>query len=169
MKQKSLLIFTLVIASLSLVSTVYQTIHSDNIAYVNLSRVFNEFKLTKELNQKLTKTTQVRQAIIDSLELGLKLSYDNIKGDKLSPEFIQQQRAFEYKKQNFASQNQQQADEYDKQIWTQLNTYITYYAKENNLDLLFGARGEGALMYGAPSKEITTEVVTFVNQHYIGE
>lgn len=169
MKQKSLFIFTLVIASLSLISTVYQAVYSDNIAYVNLSRVFNEFKLTKELNQKLTKTTQVRKVILDSLELELRLAYDQIKGGDPTPEFIQKQRTYEFKQQTFAEQNQQQADEYDKQIWTQLNTYITDYSKEHQLDILLGSRGDGALMYGSPQKEVTEEVIQYVNQHFLGE
>jgi outer membrane protein len=169
MKQKSLIIFTLVIASLSLVSTIYQKIDADNIQYVNLSKVFNEFKLTKELNRKLTSTTQVRQTLLDSLELELKLSYEKIKGTQPTPEFMQQQRAYELKKQNFAEQNQLQADEYDKQIWTQLNTYITNYAKENNIDLLLGARGDGSLMYGSSRKEVTEEVIEYLNKHYLGE
>ena len=52
---------------------------------------------------------------------------------------------------------------------TQLNEYIEDFGEENKLDYIFGANGTGTIMYGNESKDVTKEVVTYVNKKYVGK
>jgi outer membrane protein len=170
MKNNKWLMATFTTSVIALIGFVYLFVQISNnkTAYIDLGQVFNEFELAKELNNKLTNTVQQRKTVIDSLELRLKLSYEKLQNGPINDDFKLMQRSYQIKKEAFEEQNQMQAEEYDGQIWKQLNTYVNEYAKAHKLDILLGGKGDGTLMYASANKDRTKEVIAFVNKKYRG-
>lgn len=156
------------IAALAGVIYLSVTRNTDQTAYIDLGKVFNEFELTQTLNKQLNRTMQVRQHVLDSLELRLRTAYQQLKSTPPDDQFMALQQMYQAKQQQFEEENRRQSEEYDEQIWKQLNTYVRNYASEHNIDLLLGGKGDGSLMYGAPEKEITNDVLEYVNKQYKG-
>ena len=55
------------------------------------------------------------------------------------------------------------SQEYYSLIWDRLNTYIGEYGQDNDYVYIFGANGDGSVMYAADSENITEEIIAFVN------
>lgn len=139
-------------------------------AYVDIISVFNEFKLKKELQQKMDYAIQQNQQKIDSLKFSLKMLYtDSIISSK--DRFVRIREIQNEMDQN-AYQNSQQeqilSKQYDIQIWTQLNQYIKEFGKEKNLDFLYGANGQGTVLYADDKYNLTEECISYVNNKYLG-
>lgn len=146
---------------------------SEKTGYVKMGELFEEFELKKQLTSQLEQTVSARKNILDSLKLNLEMMVVTIQGgtanDSLKNIFLYSKEQFLKKQEQFEGENQRLQEEYDSQIWTQLNEYIEDFGEEKRLDYIFGANGTGTIMYGNESKDVTKEVVTYVNKKYVGK
>lgn len=141
--------------------------------YVQLAKVFSDFELSKSLDAKLKQTTTIRKNTIDSLEFVAKTLYSQASNDqknkKLIEDFEMAQRQYLYQKEQFEESAEAIEEQYNEQIWTQLNEYIKQYGEENGYSYVFGAAGSGAIMYGSEAEDLTEEVIKYVNEKYQGK
>ncbi len=65
-----------------------------------------------------------------------------------------------------------QAEEEDQKmtqsVLNQVNSLLEVYGKENNYDIIFGANGNGNIIYGVDAVDITNEVLIELNRNYEG-
>lgn len=140
------------------------------LGYVNNSTLYNDFKLKKELEAKYTKTEIARKGILDSLMLQFQVLSKNAEKTKETDErlvFIREQ--YLQKKQQFDEDNNALARQYTAQVWEQLNQYIKDYGKQHQYKFIFGANGEGSIMYAAESDDLSKDLTKYVNQRYEGK
>lgn len=141
------------------------------VVYVELTQVYTDFELKKELEGKLDGIKLKRKQILDSLELDLTaLSKRAETNDKKAIALFEEKR-IEYlqNEQNFSQDNEVMTQEYSGRIWKQLNQYIQDFGKENDYEYILGADGSGAVMYANGQNNITNEVKKYVNQRYKGK
>lgn len=139
--------------------------------YVEMGKIYEEFNLTKELNKELEKVLKARKLITDSLFEAFRRNTQEVKyKEKKSMEDIQKLAKLEedylYKKDLFEKDNQKVTTEYNNKIWNQLNQYLQDYGQTNELNFIFGANGQGNIMYGETSRNLTREVISYVNDRY---
>lgn len=68
-----------------------------------------------------------------------------------------------------ASQNEiSLTEDYNAQIWTQLNQYIKEFGKSKDLDLMLGANGNGSILYANEAYDLTEECILYVNNKFSG-
>lgn len=141
--------------------------------YVQLAKVFSDFELSKTLDAQLKQTTTTRKNIVDSLEFIAKTLYTQASNDqknkKLIDDFEMAQRQYLYQKEQFEESAGAIEEQYNQQIWTQLNEYIKQYGQENGYSYVFGAAGSGTIMYGSEAEDLTEEVLKYVNEKYQGK
>lgn len=156
---------------------VYQWMSRPKLAYVELDKVYSGFDLKKKLEKKLENVLQSRKTVIDSMEVQLKAlsgligtmnEKDPVRRMKIE-EFEYKKQAYFQKKKMFEEDNQRASQDYDQQVWKQLNQFVKDYGKQQAYDYLFGAEGSGSLMYAKDAHNITEEVTNYVNQRYSGE
>jgi outer membrane protein len=146
-----------------------------HMGYVDLKEIYNDFKMTKELDAVLSKVQQQRKMTLDSMELKLKFLIKKIestpeKERKEITESLQlEKQEYFQRKQQFDTDDQNTVRQYNDQVWKQLNQYVKDFGKENHFTYLFGADGTGTLMYGGELQEVTPEVKRYVNEHYKGQ
>jgi outer membrane protein len=141
----------------------YLESRTPKIAYVNTIELFNEFELKKELEENITQLKEIRTSILDSLKFEIKnLSRENA----AQPLLEQKQKNLIEKQRLFEDEQQKLVQKFDQQILKQMNQYIGDYGKEHNFSIVFGASGEGTIMYAEKSLDITKEVKEYINAQY---
>jgi outer membrane protein len=167
-------IIVLFILFLSLIGyLMYDRSLAPKLAYIELSKVFVEFQMKKELEVKLKVVREKRQSLMDSLKFELQILSKQIeeqKGkdkDRIAVFSVKRDAYFE-KQKHFEEDDANTAKMFDDQIFTQLNQYVKDYGNKNGYLIILGAEGSGALMYAKESINITEEIKKYVNERYRG-
>ena len=50
-----------------------------------------------------------------------------------------------------------------------INDYVKEYGKEHGYPIIFGAGGNGNIMYAEDNADLTAEILIGLNKHYHGE
>ena len=161
-----IILYTLVITVI--LYLVYKHFEKDKTVYVDNIELFSGFKMKLELEKKYKEVETVRKAILDSIynEIKIKIELNNI-SDKEQLTILK--REFLIKKEQFEKENAETMKQYNEQIWNQLNEYTKQYGDENNYDYIFGANGQGVLMYAKPIKNVTKELLEYSNKKFNGQ
>jgi len=178
--KKRLTLFILILALTGLTTAVVLLHHSrPKLAYVELSKIYNDFEMKKELEKEMTSVQDMRKRTLDSLELGLNMLGRTMQNFEVSgnrkgveermPEFEMRRQEFLQKREAFSEDNEAMSQQYAERIWKQINQYVKDFGKENGYTYIFGADGTGALMYGEEAADITAEVAKYVNERYKGK
>lgn len=164
--------FVLIVSLIfSCVSLTLSFVNKESLVYVDTGKLFAEFKMAKELNKQMEGIQNVRKNILDSLyrtvnvlseEIRLSGKKEQEKLNKLS--LLQDE--FNYKQQKFQEENNRVLNDYNTKIWSQLSQYLNDYGKKNNYSIVFGANGQGSIMYALDKKDITKDALEYVNARY---
>jgi Skp family chaperone for outer membrane proteins len=136
--------------------------------YVDSEQLFEAFDGKQELEAKLDQASNQRKQTIDSVKLRIQsLTLGGIKEEQKKEIYLLQQ---EYQQRNKEYQEfySYQSTKYTESIWKQISQYTKEYGIENNYDYIHGIAGTGSLMYGKPEKDLTKEVIDYINQKYAG-
>jgi outer membrane protein len=125
--------------------------------YVLNQRIFDEFKGKEELEQKLSQLRNSQRAQLDSLQQIIQSTPRASEG--LLSRYREMAQAFELKERELSQQ-------YTSDIWRRINGYVSEYGKENGYSFIFGATGDGGLMYANDVNNVTDEVVSYINKKY---
>jgi outer membrane protein len=141
--------------------------NAPKLAYVDIKTVYDEFELKKELEKNYTQTIGARQKNLDSIALQIKIYERRAQGKAINDEIYKTMIAeFYEKKKIYTEDNEALAQKIDEQILTQINKLIKDYGDANNYTFIFGANGNGTLMFAKESKNITKPFVEFLNTQY---
>ena len=173
---------SVLIAAISLsgfVLALYLLAHQPKVAYVNLGKLYESFELKKELEKQLVNVQQARSKVLDSLQLTLDIQSKGLQQlSQARDKDVFQQKAgqyeasrneFAYRKRSFEEDNAQLIQQFDKQIWKQLNQYVKDYGDSNGYTYILGGDGNGTVMYAGKGEEITEQLLAYVNTRYKGE
>jgi outer membrane protein len=146
----------------------------EKTAYVELNKLFDEFKLKKELQGELEKIKTARKNITDSLEFELKVMVKEIQAEGQKDkariaQFELKREQYVEKKKQFEADNSAVGKQFDEQIIGQLNQYVKDYGEKNGYTYIFGADGSGFLMFSAAKKNLTEEMKIYINERYKGK
>jgi outer membrane protein len=142
---------------------------------VDTGKLFNEFKMSKELKSKMDIVSLEKKRIVDSLynemsKMSSIFNSANVKPTELeikNAKLLEQE--YYYRQKQFTEESQKLDMDYTSKIWTQLNEYLDEYGKNKKYDFILGANGEGNLLYAKDDIDVTMDVVQFVNNKYEGK
>lgn len=169
-------LIALLLGVFSISFTLYHFWLEPKTGYILIQDVYNNFNYKIELEKKFLDTKAAKQKILDSLEmrvrvLGNKLSMQSDKDRSSSDiaEFTALREDFLNKKKLTEEDNNKITKQYDSQILNQLNLLIKEYGKYNNYTYIFGNDNNGSLMYAIDSKDISKDVIDYINRKYSKE
>ncbi|MDI9342044.1 MAG: OmpH family outer membrane protein [Sediminibacterium sp.] len=137
-------------------------------AYVNVNKVFEEFAFKKKVEADLKKVQLARQAYLDSLKLQIQSALANPEDRVQNSRVEEMKKVYLLKEDQFIKEQEQTFQTYNEQIWKQLNQYVEDYGKEHQIDYLYGATGQGNLMYATEKDDVTKDIITYINAKYAG-
>jgi outer membrane protein len=148
--------------------SLYLGLKEKKVAYIDNNKIFIEFGLTKEIDAELKKIEVGKQHVLDSLlEVIKKIDAGVIKINEKEYDFLRKQYAVKSNKFSQEISTMKQAS--IEKIWKQINQYISDFSKENDYFMVFGANGQGTLMYANESIDITKEVSEYINGKFNGK
>jgi outer membrane protein len=145
---------------------------TDSVYVIN-AEVYNDFEMKKQLEARLVSVQQQRKSILDSLGLRIEMRTQSYRmngaSDTTEANAIRAlQQDFYARQQQFEQDNSAMAAQYEEQIWKQLNQYAQDFGKEKGYTLVFGANGDGGIMYGDQSANVTEEMKAYANEKFKG-
>lgn len=145
----------------------------DRAVYVDSIELYNGFNLTKDLEMKLESVQNNRLMILDSMamqieSLGRQLQRDSDPDTKLVQFFEQIRNEYYMKEDQFAQDVQKLTQNYNEQIWNQLNEYTKQFGQDRGYSFILGGTGDGNIMYAKSDNDITKDLVAYVNRKYNG-
>lgn len=166
---------SLLLNVLCISAVIYMLTTSSNnkTAFFLNAAVYNEFTYKKELEMDLEQIQNAAQKTMDSLQLDLQVAENYmVSGTPTEDDKVM----FERKRQTFYMTQKQVEEAYALKvqesynlIWDRINGYVKEYGETNGYDYIFGANGDGTVMYADGSEDITSDITEFVNQRYAGE
>lgn len=124
--------------------------------YVMNQQVFDEFNGKKELEIKLNQVKSVNKKRLDSLAVLIAKEKNN---NGLAVTYQDLLRTSQLQEQELSAK-------YTADIWKYINQNLAAFGKEEGYDFIFGASGDGGLMYANEVNDITEKVVKYLNKQY---
>lgn len=148
------------------------SLNTSKTGFIKNSEIFIEFKGKKELEAKLTKNQGEQQAMLDSLALDIATIKNELTSNPNNQELKrkkgEKEKLYIELNRDFTQQKNTKGQEYTEVIWKQINQYIQDYGKVKGYDYIYGASGNGSLMYAKEAKDITDDVINYINNKYEG-
>jgi len=120
--------------------------------------VFDKFNGKKRLEEKLKAVQDKHKNTLDSLGAMLQMHYQT--------DLVNQ---YQQTSNRYAQEERELSEQYTADIWKEINQYVVDYGKQSGYDFIYGAVGNGSLMYGHEAFDITEDVVAFINEKYEGQ
>jgi len=129
--------------------------HSE-VAFVDIGKLLDNYKFKKDIeNQSNASLYQIKNRI-DSFKMLQKLG-------NASPNIDTMIHRAQYA---FNQYYMQSSKEISKKVWERLNPTIEEFGKDRGMQLLIGANGAGTVLYGDKQKDVTDELIQYVNTKY---
>lgn len=147
------------IALLVIVFYLFQSQKTVKVGFIVNQTAFEQFYGKKEMEEKLKALLESDKQLVDSLENRLKKGTLDEATSRLYKEKLNE---INIKEQEFSAR-------FTNNIWSQINQYIKDYGEEHHYDFIYGATGNGSLMYANDVRDLTNEIVIYMNKKYEGE
>ncbi len=145
-------------------TSIYLLLKNDNkkIGVVDAVRLFDQYNMKKELEDKAKVKLQLMGKQMDSVENLLNMA----KAVKNEEEIKKMSYAYSYVRGSVENEYKQSNKEINEQVWKRLNSAIDAYGKSKGLHLIIGANGMGSVLFNDDYYDLTSEAIKFVNNKY---
>lgn len=153
----------IVIFVVAILATAMVYLHTDentsSNAFIYNQKVFQQFRGTIVVEEKMRAVEQADKKITDSLQYLIERNRYNL--DLIAN--------LEGQLRTIRSKHQQMSEQFTSEVWKYINDGVVEYGQLNKYEFIYGASGNGNLMYAAEKNDITQDVVQFLNAKYEGE
>jgi hypothetical protein len=127
---------------------------SSKHGFVVNQEVFNNFQGKLQLENELAQVRAIHKKALDSVSAST---------DLRSEIALHEYQKLEHQ---YLGQEKDLSERYTADIWRAINKSIDAFARDNGYDFIYGATGNGSLMSGNASFNITKEVTDYCNKQY---
>lgn len=171
---KPIIVYLSLILSVVCLSLFVYNQNKKSIKYIETGRLYEEFLLSKDLNQKLDVLVKTKQVAIDTLLEKLKRAREVLqlqKGKTIEDvaKVAKMEESYLARQEMNRQENEKVAAEYNTKIWSQINQYLKEYGEKEGIDFILGATGQGGIMHANPDLDITEQLIKYVNARYEGK
>jgi|GEM_PF-1870893 len=132
-----------------------------SFAVIDKQKLFNEFKMTKETANQITILNNGLRVQYDSL----RQAYSSVKNEDARMQLGQK---IEMLQTNIENLNGSYRAEETLKIWKRIQSYTETYSDKENYTFIFGFENNGDIVYFKKGKDITDELLHYINKRYEG-
>ncbi len=161
------------------IALVLVSCNQTKVAYIDIEVLMKDYEATKALETSLKAKQEVMAKELDSIGAPFQLKVQQYyqAAQKMSAQkraeaeqALQQEQQFLQSKQQEASQILQQENLEQSEILTKkVDSLVAVYAKSKGYNLIFGTSGQGTVLYGDESLNVTEEVLDILNVDFSKE
>jgi Skp family chaperone for outer membrane proteins len=159
-----LLVYSSLAATFILIVTILSFFAGSTTVFVDLQKVYNGFKLKEELEAEYNQIITEQSKTLDSLNLLLIKAQND--GDPKQYELLNNE--YQLYSEQLSATSDNLSEKLQSQIWAQITQFFTEYGEDHNLDFVFGAAGNGSIMYANKELDVTEEIIVELNDWYEG-
>ena len=155
------------------IAFVFASCNQTKVAYIDIEVLMKDYEATKSLEITLKEKQEVMAKELDSISAPFQLKVQQYyqKQQKMSAQKraqteqeLQQEQQFLQSKQQQASQLLQQENQEMSEIITKrVDSFVADFAKLKGYNLVLGTSGQGTVLYGDESLNVTTEILEILN------
>lgn len=138
--------------------------HKSNIVFMENVEVFENFEMKKDYDLMIEKQMGHDKQTLDSLGFLIESLVKNSGNDTLK--VYELKKEYYINQQMFEKKFRELSQKYTSEVYARLNEYIKEYGEEKKYDLVLGSNGEGNVMYVSDNKNITKELIDYINNKY---
>lgn len=152
---------------------------SSELVYVDVNKLMEGYERTKIVNAEMKAKAKTLNANVDSLLSNWKkklAEYEKNRSSLTEKELELKQKLLANKQQqinNYQKAVQKQIQEGDQKslqtVVNDINTYVKAYGKKHGYAIIFGANGNGSIMYASEATDLTQEVLKGLNAEFKGK
>ncbi len=168
-----------IIALIASVGSFFYLQSSSELVYVDVNKLLDGYKRTKIVKAEFDEKAKTMKSNVDSLisnwQNELKV-YEKERSNMSKKELELKQELLANKQQqinNYQQAVQKQLVEEDKKVTqtvvNDINDFVKEYGKNNGYKVIFGATGNGTIMYGEESADLTDIVLEKLNAEFEGK
>lgn len=137
---------------------------SSKEGYVLTDKVYQEYAGTGKQMKSLKQLRKKHQDVLDSLRLQVRKL--EASPEKKPAEVEKKRKLYNRMRKEFNKDLQKQKQQKEEALWKQINSYIRAYGDKRGYTYIHGANGSGNLMYADSARNITDEVIDYINKQY---
>ncbi|MGY3793188.1 OmpH family outer membrane protein [uncultured Aquimarina sp.] len=152
---------------------------SSDLVYVDVNKLLDGYKRTKIVKAEFDEKAKTMKSNVDSLladwQKELK-TYEKERSSLSKKELELKQQLLGNKQQqinNYQQAVQKQLQDEDKKVTqtviNDINDFVKEYGKKNGYKVIFGATGNGTIMYGEEGADLTDKVLEKLNAEFEGK
>ena len=131
------------------------------VVFVDNNKLFNGFKMTKELKAVGDKQLSEQNRRLDSIYKILNDPAATANKQELVKQAIVIKQGMEEYHNNFTVTN-------SEKIWNRINAYAKDFANENRYHIIVGSQNNDNILYGDEESDVTLKLLGFINSKYEG-
>ncbi|MBS9464318.1 OmpH family outer membrane protein [Flagellimonas sp. 389] len=168
-----------ILALMVSVATFFISRSTSELVYVDVNRLLESYTRTEVDRKDFNERTTVMKANVDSLMLDWQnelKAYEKERSSMTKKELALKQELLQNKQQqinNYQQTVQKQIQEEDQKmtqtIVNDINSYVKNYGKNHGHHIIFGAQGNGNIMYAEEGTDLTDKVLIGLNEQYNGK
>jgi outer membrane protein len=152
----------LLISALAFFLLFYFFKSNNEIVYVDTVKLFDGFRMTKEMKRAGEKEFNSRKLVLDNLYSNLQSPTISASEKKeLMQQFIQGKEELEQFSQTFAT-------EQTTKILSRIKSYTAEFSKDKNYLLVVGSDNKQTILFADEKIDITSELLSYLNKKYEG-
>ncbi|KQC29386.1 OmpH family outer membrane protein [Flagellimonas eckloniae] len=168
-----------IIALLASIATFFISQSKSDLVYVDINKLVEGYDRTAKEREAFNKKTATLKANVDSLMVNWQnelKDYEKERSSMTKKELELKQELLQGKQQqinNYQQAIQKQIQEEDQKmtqtVINDINAYVKEYGKENGYPIIFGAGGNGNIMYAVDASDLTETILEGLNTDYNGK
>jgi outer membrane protein len=146
---------------------------NDKTAYVDTTRLIQEYSEMKEVEAKFTTRSEELKKELDSVARGFQeevmefrenaATMSQAEKDAAQSELMQKQQMLQQQQQLRSGQLRQESDVVIDSLITKVKDFVKTYGEENDYTYIFGSNESANIMYAKEGLDITNEVLEELN------
>ncbi|MGJ8733390.1 MAG: OmpH family outer membrane protein [Cellulophaga sp.] len=151
---------------------------TSELVFVDVNKLIEGYKRTKVEREKFDEKAQLLKANVDSLMVDWQKelkNYEKTHSSMTKKELVLKQEVLRNKQEqigNYKQVIQKQIQEEDQKVTqtviNDINDYVKEFGEKKGYDVIFGASGNGNIMYAKDASDLTKIILIELNKSYEG-
>lgn len=133
----------------------------ESFAVIDKQKLFSEFKMTKEIANQIAISNNGLRVEYDSL----KQAFTSVQNEDARMQLGQKLEILQTEIENVNGSYREQET---LKIWKRIQSYTETYSEKENYTFIFGFENNGDIIHFKKGKDITDELLNYINKRYEG-